>query len=184
MLELKIEAGEFYDSQSNKFIQTPECTLILEHSLISLAKWEAKWKIPYFGNSEKTTAQDLDYIRCMIVTPIKNDLVLKALTPQNIMQIRDYMGDPMTATKFSNLPNTTNKTNRKSQVMTAEVIYSHMFAHGIPIECQKWHLNRLLTQIKVCGLQNGSQGKMSKQQTSQWNAQQNAARRAKYNTRG
>ena len=68
--------------------------------------------------------------------------------------------------------------------MTAEVIYSHMFAHGIPIECQKWHLNRLLTQIKVCSLQNAPEGKMSKQQALQWTAQQNAARRAKYNTRG
>ena len=181
MLEIKIAADEFYDSQSNKFIQTPECTLILEHSLISLAKWEAKWKIAYYGPTEKTPEQDLDYIRCMCVMPVKNDLVFKSLKIEGIIKIREYMADSMTATKFSNEPK---KTNRRNQVMTAEVIYSHMFAHGIPIECQKWHLNRLLTQIKVCSSQNAPEGKMSKQQALQWTAQQNAARRAKYNTRG
>lgn len=181
MLELKIKEKEFFDTSTNKFIQIPECTLTLEHSLISLAKWEAKWKVPYYDDKTKTPAQDLDYIRCMVVGPIKNEAVFQALEFDDIMKIQEYMADSMTATTFKT---NIKQTKQKREVMTAEVIYSHMFAHSISIECQKWHLNRLLTLIKVCNLQNSPREKMTKKQTTQWNAEQNAARRAKYNTRG
>jgi len=181
MLELKVKEKEFFDTSTNKFIQIPECTLTLEHSLMSLAKWEAKWKIPYYDTNTKTPVQDLDYIRCMVVGTVKNEAVFQALEYEDIMKIQEYMADPMTATTFKT---NAQKTKQKREIMTAELIYSHMFAHSIPIECQKWHLNRLLTLIKVCNLQSGPKEKMTKKQTTQWNAEQNAARRAKYNTRG
>jgi hypothetical protein len=181
MLEITVKENEFYDQNTNKFITIPECTLTLEHSLISLAKWESKWQIPYFDDNKKTPAQDLDYIRCMVVGNVKNEHVFKALSFDDVMQIQKYINAPMTATTFRK---NTKTTKPKKEVMTAEVIYAHMFAHSIPVECQKWHLNRLLTLLKVCDLQNAPKEKMSKKQTALWNAEQNAARKAKYNTRG
>lgn len=181
MLEINTKEDEFYDHRTNTFIQIPACTLTLEHSLISLAKWESKWHMPYFDpNITRTSAQDLDYIRCMVVGNIKSEYVFKALSLENIIKIRDYIKDPMTATTFQQK----SKSKTKKEVTTAETLYAHMFAHSIPIECQKWHLNRLLTLLRVCDLQNAPREKMTKKQTAQWNAEQNAARKAKYNTRG
>ena len=180
MLEIITKEDEFYQPNINKFIQIPSCTLTLEHSLISLAKWESRWQIPYFDNNKKTTAQDLDYIRCMVIGNVKNEHVFETLSVEDIIRIKEYIASPMTATTFQKK----SRGNSRKEIMTAEVIYAHMFAHNIPIECQKWHLNRLLTLLRVCDLQNAPKEKMSKKQTALWNAQQNEARRAKYNTRG
>ena len=180
MLEIKVLENEIYLPKINKFITIPECTLTLEHSLISLAKWESKWNTPYFDYNDKTRAQNLDYIRCMVIGKIKNDATFDVLSPENITTITDYINAPMTATTFQKRGHSKNK----REIVTAETIYARMFAHRIPMECEKWHLNRLLTLLRVCDLQNSPREKMTKQQTASWNAQQNAARRAKYNTRG
>lgn len=180
MLELKIKGDETYDERTNKFIQIPECTITLEHSLISLAKWESKWQMPYFDDKKKTPAQDLDYIRCMVIGNVKNEQIFNLLSHEDLKKIQDYIAAPMTATTFHKK----SRNRPRKDVMTAEVIYAHMFAHSIPIECQKWHLNRLLTLLKVCDLQNSPKEKMTKKQTAMWYAEQNAARKAKYNTRG
>lgn len=179
MLEITTMEDEFYEPKTNKFIQIPACTLTLEHSLISLAKWESKWHMPYF-DTNKTPAQDLDYIRCMVIGNIRNDHVFETLSLDNIIKIRGYIKDPMTATTF----NKKSGGKSKKEIVTAETIYAHMFSHSVPIECQKWHLNRLLTLLRVCDLRNTPREKMTKQQTAKWNAEQNAARKAKYNTRG
>ena len=180
MLEITTREDEFYDQRTNKFIVIPSCTLLLEHSLISLAKWESKWHEPYFGTKPKTPEQDLDYIRCMVIGNVKDPRVFNALSTENIIAIRTYIANPMTATTFSK------KSSGKSkrEVTTAETLYAHMFAHKISMECQKWHLNRLLTLLRVCDLKNAPREKMSKKDTASWNAQQNEARRAKSNTRG
>lgn len=180
MLEINTLEDEIYNQQTNKFIKVPSCTLILEHSLISLAKWESKWQIPYFDTIQKTPTQDLDYIRCMVIGNIKDENVFNTLSLENIITIRDYIKEPMTATTFQKKGTSRNR----KEVTTAETIYARMFEHSVSIECQKWHLNRLLTLLRVCDLQNAPREKMSKKQTASWNAEQNAARRAKYNTRG
>ena len=182
MLEITTIEDEFYDSRTNKFIHIPACTLTLEHSLISVAKWEAKWQIPFFDSKPKTPEQDLDYIRCMVIGNIKDDRVFEALSVENIIQIQNYMSAPMTATVIKETPN--KNTKKRKEVMTAEVIYAHMFTLNIPLECQKWHINRLFTLLKVCNLQSAPKEKMTPAQTRAWNAEQNAARRAKYNSRG
>lgn len=180
MLEIIVPENEFYDVQQNRFIFVPACTLTLEHSLISIAKWESKWHIPYLTDKKKTVEQEMDYIRCMIVTPIKDLQILSSFTKQNIRDIRAYIEDPMTATTFSKSTQPASK-----RVITAEVLYSRMFASNIPMECQKWHLNRLVTLLKACDILNNSNpSKMSKQQTIAYNARQNAMRRAKHNTKG
>lgn len=179
MLEIIIEAKEFYNQQQNRFVTTQPCTLTLEHSLISLAKWESKWHIPYLSDVEKTAEQELDYIRCMIIGNVPNEDILKALSVENILEIKSYIDNPMTATTFSKKSGKTEK-----KVITSEVIYARMFANNIPMECQKWHLTRLFTLLRVCDLDNAPKQKMTKKETSAYYAEQNAARRAKYNSRG
>jgi len=179
MLEITVPENEFFHPGQNKFISSPSCILSLEHSLISVAKWEAKWHTPYLNAKQRTFAQELDYIRCMVIGPVKNDYVFSALSSDNIAQIRSYIDDPMTATTFSKSPNSMSK-----QVVTAEILYSRMFADNIPMECQKWHLNRLLTLIRVCDSKNSPPTKMNKKQTAAHYAEQNALRRAQYNTKG
>lgn len=181
MLELFVSEKEFFDGKRNTFVQIPSCTITLEHSLISLSKWESKWQIPYFNGVEKTQKQNNDYIRCMAVGQIKDDRIFDTLSADELLQIQSYIESPMTATTFSSRKES-KKT--KKDVITAEVIYSQMFAFGISMECQKWHLNRLLTLIKVCNLQNGPGEKMSTKDAVSWAAEQNAARQAKYNTKG
>lgn len=179
MLEIIIEAKEFYNQQQNKFVTTQPCTLTLEHSLISLAKWESKWHIPYLSDVEKTAEQELDYIRCMIIGNVPNEDILKALSVDNVLTIKEYIDNPMTATTFSKKGGKTEK-----KAITAEVIYARMFTHNIPMECQKWHLTRLFTLLRVCDLDNAPKQKMTKRETSAYYAEQNEARRAKYNSRG
>lgn len=180
MLQITIKEDEMYLPKLNRFITIPSCAITLEHSLISLAKWESKWNIPYLSDKTRTKEQELDYIRCMTINPIKNPYALMALSQENIKQIEDYINAPMTAATF-----TTKQRNKlRKEIITAETLYCRMFNNNIPMECQKWHLNRLLALIYACELSNAPSKKMTKQQTAQWYAQQNAARRAKHNTKG
>ena len=179
MLEITVPANEIYLPGENRFVAVPSCTLTLEHSLISIAKWESKWHIPYLNAKKRSRAQEFDYIRCMAVGPVKNEYVFLVLTPENIAQIRAYMEESMTATTFSK-----GQRSISREVVTAETLYCRMFANNIPMECQKWHLNRLLTLIRVCDAKNGPKSKMTKRQTAAHYAEQNALRRAKYNSRG
>ncbi len=180
MLEITVPENEFYHPGKNMFITIPSCTLSLEHSLISVAKWESKWHVPYLNAQKRTAAQELDYVRCMVIGIIKNDYVFSALSPENVTQIQNYIDDTMTATTFSK----TTPQSKNRQIVTAEVLYARMFANNIPMECQKWHLNRLLTLIRVCDTTNSPPTKMSKKQTAARYAEQNALRRAQHNSKG
>ncbi len=179
MLKVVIPASEFYDEELNEFIYVKEQTLTLEHSLVSISKWEAKWHIPFFnGKNEKTSEQVLDYIRFMTLTQNVDPNVYLALPDSVLMQIQKYIEDPMTATTFkSGTPVNPN------QIITSEVIYYQMIALGIPMEFQKWHFNRLQTLIKVAQEKSSSK-KMSKTDILRMNSELNAARRAKYKTKG
>ena len=184
MLELTVSEKELYDNNTNMFLKIPGCVITLEHSLISLAKWESKWQVPYFNGEKKSFEQDMDYIRCMVIGPIKDDRIFNNFSNEELLQIQEYNQSRMTATTFSTPTAVKSTQKKKKEIMTAEVIYARMFMHHISIECQKWHLNRLLTLIKVCDFQNGSGEKMTKKQSAMWAAEQNKARQAKYNTRG
>lgn len=181
MLRIVVPAHEFYDESKDEFVTVKEHTLVMEHSLISISKWEAKWKKPYLSKGDKTVEEILDYIRCMTITPQNVDpLVYRALTEENIKAITDYIHDPMTAT-------TIRKPNRapSREIITSEIIYYYMIAQNIPTEYEKWHLNRLLTLIEVCAIKNNpNQKKMSRSAIAKQNRAINAARRSKYGTRG
>lgn len=180
MLTIIVPERELYDEQKNEFITIPETKLVLEHSLVSLSKWESKWKKSYLSSDDKTTEQVLDYIRCMTITQNVRDEVYLALSNENIQDIMDYINDPMTATTFSD----SQKKMSNHDIITAEVIYHWMITFQIPIEFQKWHLNRLMTLINVCAIKNSPEKKMTKQEIQVRNKALNAERRAKYNSKG
>ena len=180
MLRITIPAAELWDEAKQEFVTTKEQTLQLEHSLVSLSKWESKWHKAFLGKQEKTSEEILDYIRCMTITQNVKPETYKFFTNENIQQINDYIAAPMTATYFSN----EKQGGINREIVTSELIYYWMIALNIPFECQKWHLNRLLTLIKVCNIKNTPPKKMSRQQIMSRNAALNAARRQKLNSRG
>ena len=180
MLQITIPAIEQWDEREQEFIYTKEQTLKLEHSLVSLSKWESKWGKAYLTKKDKTYDEALDYIKCMTITPNVDPNVYKCLTSKNISDIEDYINAPMTATCFSD-----DKNGRSSrEVVTSELIYYWMIALQIPFECEKWHLNRLLTLIRVCNIKNTPPKKMSRRSIMSRNAALNASRRKQLNTRG
>lgn len=180
MLRITIPATEQWDEEKEEFVYTKAQTLQLEHSLVSLSKWEAKWNQAFLSNKDKTFEQTIDYIRCMTITQNVRDEVYGLLTNKQIKEINDYISAPMTATYFREDKNA--KPNR--EVVTAELIYYWMIMLNIPFECQKWHLNRLLTLIKVCNIKNAPPKKRSKRDIMSQNAALNAARRKQLNTKG
>lgn len=180
MLQIVIPGTEYWDEKNEEFITTKEQTLQLEHSLISLSKWESKWCKPFLSKTEKTAEETLDYIKCMTLTPNVDPEVYNRITRANVDEIQAYITAPMTATTFSNI-----RGGRGSgEQVTAELIYYWMVALNIPFECQKWHLNRLLTLIKVCNIKNQPSKKMGKKELMSRNAALNAARRKQFNTSG
>ena len=181
MLVLKIPGREKFDEEKEEFIEAKDHVISLEHSLVSVSKWESKWHIPFLYNkTPKTNEQILDYIRCMTITQNVDPLIYYDLDADAIDKIQKYIDDPMTATTVHDNQNT----KRSSEIVTSEVIYYWMIANNIPVEFEKWHLNRLLTLIKVCSVKNTPPKKMSKRATMTNNAALNAARRKAYNTRG
>lgn len=182
MLRIVVPACEFYDESKEEFIEVKEQTLLMEHSLISISKWEAKWKKPYLEKGNKTEEEIYDYFRCMTVNPNQVDpLVYRMLTKENLDDIAAYIEDPMTATTFSN----NGQPSGRHEIMTSEIIYYYMIAQNIPVEFEKWHINRLLVLIRVCAIKNDPHPKkMSKAAIAKQNRSLNAARRKRLGTRG
>ena len=184
MLRIVIPAPvtEDWDEVNEEFIYRPagkEQILHLEHSLVSLSKWESKWCKPFLS-SEKTDEEFLDYIKCMTISSKVSNDVYNRLTLENFREISDYINAPMTATTFSD--DKTKKTNR--EIVTAELIYYWMVSLNIPFECEKWHIKRLLTLIRVCEIKNNPPKKRSRREIMSRNAALNAARRKQFNTKG
>lgn len=188
MLRITIPARdsiELWDEKNQRFLSKPpikETTLQLEHSLVSVSKWEQKWHKPFLSDKSKTDEEVKDYVRCMTLTQNVDPAVYDYLTSENYNDIDAYIENPMTATWFS-------ESKKKGaieheEVITNEIVYYWMISYGIPFECQKWHFNHLLTLIKVCGVKNEPPEKMSKEEIMARNARLNAERRARMNTKG
>lgn len=180
MLQITIPAVEYWDERKQEFLEVKGQTLRLEHSLVSLSKWESKWCKPFLTNKEKTVEETMDYVRYMTITQNINPEIYKNLSDDNIRQINEYIESPMTATWFRD-----DKTAKPSnEQITAELIYYWMIALNIPFECQTWHLNKLLTLVKVCNVKNQPAKKMSRKELLSRNAALNAARRKQLNSKG
>ena len=181
MLRLKIPVRpEEWDEKTETFVEPVYRTIQLEHSLVSLSKWESKWCKPFLTKQNKTYEETIDYIKCMTLTQNVESEVYEHLTNDNIAKVNAYIDAPMTATWFSEEKK--GKTSREQ--VTSEIIYYWMITLGIPFECQKWHLNRLLTLIKVCNIKNQPAKKMSTKELISRNAALNAARRKQMNSKG
>lgn len=180
MLQVTIPASEYFDEKTGEFSSIRETTLQLEHSLVSVSKWESKWCKPFLGANEKTAEECIDYVRCMTITQHVDPTVYQFLTQKNFQEINAYIEAPMTATTFSERENK----RFSREVVTAEIIYYWMVALNIPFECQKWHLNKLIALVRVCNIKNTPQKKMSRREVTERNRALNEARRKKMHSSG
>lgn len=180
MLQVLIPERELFDEETQEFINVKSNILQLEHSLVSLAKWEAKWCKPFLGKEKKSTDETVDYIRCMTITQHVPPEVYNNIPDIVFTQISEYIDSPMTATWF----NERDGARKNREVVTAEIIYYWMIAQTIPMECQKWHLNRLLTLIKVCSLKNNPPKKMGRKEMLANRKALNDVRRNQINSKG
>ena len=179
MLKLTIVQPELYNDVLNEFTPSKFYKIQLEHSLVSLSKWESNWKKPFLSNDEKTLEETIDYIKCMTITQNVPDDVYNYISNDQYNQILEYIHSERTATTLPSL-----KSTGRRQVITSELIYYWMIVLNIPFECQKWHLSRLLTLINVCDIKNSPPKKMSKKEIATRNAELNAARRKSLGSQG
>lgn len=162
MKEILIKGVEAFDESTNQFITTKDTLIHIEHSLISISTWEAKWHKPFLSqlpSHKKTDEEMLDYLRCMCLDKNVDPMIFGMISAQNLEDIKNYIDDSMTATTFDNIKNNMPPSR---EIITSEIIYYWMVANQIPFECQKWHINRLLTLIQVCSIKNQPPKKMGK----------------------
>jgi hypothetical protein len=181
MLTIYVPDHEFFNDLTNQFYTIKGQEIKLEHSLVSVAKWESRWHKPFLTKEDKTRDETIDYIKCMTISQNVNPDLYLTIDQKLINKVVAYIEDPMTATTFSEKENQ-GRVNR--EVITAEIIYFWMVALNVPFECQKWHLNRLLTLINICNIKNKSPKKMTRQEIIARNRALNADRRAKLGTSG
>lgn len=180
MLQITIPAVEQWDEVNQEFVNLKEQTLQLEHSLVSISKWESKWNKAFLSSKEKSVEETIDYVRCMTLTKNVKPEIYNFLTADNLSEINRYIDAPMTATYF--MEDESKSGGRET--ITSELIYYWMIVLNIPFECQKWHLNRLLTLVKVCNIKNAPPKRKSKQDIMRRNAKLNAERRKKMHSKG
>lgn len=179
MLKIFVPSGELFDELSGRFITVNGRELQLEHSLVSISKWESRWKKPFLSDQPKSREETMDYVRCMTISQNVDPNVYLGLSEANVNAVNKYIDDPMTATTFKN-----DKKKASRQIVTSEIIYYWMISLGIPMECQKWHLNRLLALIRVCDEKNQPGRKKSRKDIIAENRALNQMRRAKSGSRG
>lgn len=180
MLILVVPGDEMFDEESNTFVTVNDVTLKLEHSLVSLSKWESKHEIPFLNKEEKTTDQVIDYIRYMTITQKVPDEVYSRLSEDNFEEVQEYIDAKMSATWFNEPPGAP----QSKEVITAELIYYWMVVFEIPFECEKWHLNRLFTLIRICNIKQSKPMKMSRSEIVARNRELNEQRKKQLGTKG
>ena len=181
MLQIKIPLTfEGWDEEKQEFVEPEYFILDLEHSLVSLSKWESKWCKSFLSKREKTHEETIDYIKCMTLTENVPDDIYLRMTKANFDEITKYIEAPMTATRVPEQP----KSSASKDTVTSELIYYWMISLQIPVQFETWHLNRLIALIQVCNFKNQPPKKMSKRDIMSRNQALNAARRKQYNTKG
>lgn len=180
-ITVHIPETELWDPLKEEFVHIKDQTILMEHSLLSVDKWETKWKKPYLSSDNKTAVEVVDYLRCMTITKNVSPYVYYAIPSDELHRINKYISDPMTATTFSEREE---GRSRKRDIITSEIIYWQMTQLNIPLEWEKRHLNKLLTLIRVGVIKSQPPKKMNKRDTLKANSALNAARRAKHHSKG
>jgi hypothetical protein len=180
MLSITVVGTEMFDETTQEFTTLGDVDLVLEHSLVSLSKWESIYEKPFLNDSDKTIDEVVGYIKTMMLTPEVPEEIFYRLSEENFKAINEYIDAKMTATWFREAPSSP----KSREVITSEIIYYWMIAFNIPFECERWHLNRLFTLIRVCSIKQAKPEKMSRSQIAAQNRELNARRRAQYNTTG
>lgn len=181
MLELTVQMSpEGWDEVKEEFVEPKTTVLRLEHSLVALSKWESIWHKPFFSNQDKTIEETMSYIRCMTIDEEVDPEVYRHITKANEEEIFKYINDPMTATTFVEKKGK----GGRGGVITTEIIYWWMTQLNIPVEFENWHINRLLTLVRVCNEKNNPGKKMSAKEIAARNAAINAANRKRFNSKG
>lgn len=180
MLAIEVVLEEGFDEENQKFVVVKSCVLEMEHSLVSLSKWESFFEKPFLSDKEKTPEEVFEYIKMMTLTPNVPPEVYASLTTDNVETIRNYIDSKMTATTF----NDRGAPKKNREVITAEIIYHWMIAAGVPFECQHWHLNRLLTLIRVINLKSAPPKKMGRRESISQRQKLNALRKQQFGTSG
>ena len=179
MLQIIIKPVQLFDEEHSLFIMSKEYKLSLEHSLISLSRWESKWHKAFLTKALKTDEETLDYIKCMTMNKDIDEEAYNLITPDYMEIVNKYIADPVTATTFM-------KEDKKGgqEIVTSELIYFWIVNYSIPFECEKWHLNRLITSIEVCAIKTQPKKKMSQRALLNRNRMINEQRLKQYNTTG
>jgi len=180
MLKIIILGTEYYNEETETFESVGDFELKLEHSLISLSKWESKHQVPFLTNQSKTSREIFSYIESMIINKNYPEDLFNRLSRKNIEEIYKYIDSKESATTFGTMP----ERKGRGEVITAELIYYWMVAFNIPFECEKWHLNRLFALIRICNIKNTKPKKMTRTEIAQRNRELNDQRRAQLGTRG
>lgn len=180
MLNIIVKGGELFDEKVNEFILLEDIELQLEHSLLSLSKWESKFSKPFLSENDKTPEEILSYIKCMTLNENVNDLVFLRLSQENLEAINTYINSPQSATTFGKMP----QKGGRGETITSELIYYWMIAFNIPFSCENWHINRLFSLIRICNIKNAPAKKMSRTELAERNRALNAQRKAQLNTSG
>lgn len=180
MLQIIVPELEIYDRDKKEFRILNSKIVSLEHSLLSISKWEAKWNKPFLSVEKFEREELTSYIQCMIISPNNTEDIIMQMTNENISKISEYIDSPMTATTFTE--NGDPKNNKK--IITSEMIYYYMILYNIPFECQKWHINRLLVLIRICSIKSSPEKKMSRREILAQNHKLNEQRKKALNTKG
>lgn len=180
MLRIIVEEQELFNETTETFETVSSVVLDLEHSLVSLSKWESEYQKPFLSSKDLTNEEMLGYLRAMILTPDVDSDILYKLSKTNLDAIQDYINSTQSATTFGVLPDR----RGPGEIITSELIYYWMVAFNIPFECQSWHLNRLFSLIRICNIKNSKPRKMSRTEIAQRNRELNAQRRAELGTKG
>ncbi len=180
MLRVNIVEEELFDEATSKFTEKVSQSIDFEHSLVSVSKWESKFEKPFLADTKKTDEEVIEYIKMMVVTPNLSDNVLTLLSNDNLIQINEYIESKQTATTFNEL-----QTARgNSEIITSELIYYWMVAFKIPFECENWHLSRLFSLVRICGIKSEKPKKVSAHEVAERNRALNEQRKAQLKTSG
>jgi hypothetical protein len=181
MLRIVVPGEEYFNNEKQEFYTLDDTTLELEHSLISLSKWESEFKQPFLGTDQRTPEQVAAYIKAMILTPDISDKIVSRMSKDNFEDINNYIDSRESATTFNEIQE---RPRGRSEIITSELIYYWMVAFTIPFECETWHLNRLFNLIRICSIKNSKQKSMPKNELARRNRDLNEQRKAQLGTTG